>query len=123
VLFNITGERGEAVVSAEGVKVKGLIVLTSVAVDATPAGSDAPVLYLLKGDEAKLHAAGHVRGFLQLQRARYVPQDRTDDDDARLREQEVAAAASGAAGGAGQSDVDEGDTEAAAAAAAQVGKA
>jgi hypothetical protein len=132
VLFNIAGERGEAVVSAEGVKVGGSVILTSVAVDASPAGGDAPVLFLLKGDESKLHAAGHVRGFLQLQRARYVPQDTADDDDARLKEQEAAAAAASASGGAGsgggQSDDDEGDPEAqaqaaAAASAATSGKA
>jgi hypothetical protein len=43
---------------------------------------------LLKGSEDKLHVRGTLRGFLQTERAQYIPQDREEaDDDAKVEEQ------------------------------------
>lgn len=97
VMFDVRGELADAVVSAEGIKVAGKgIVLTSLALDAAPPrsatpGSIPPRLFLLRGDEAKLHAQGHLRGFLQLERATFVPQDKAPDDDAQLLSEQEAA--------------------------------
>ena len=87
VLFHVFGELGEGMVTAEAVKHRGALLWTVLALDVLPAGSRPAEVFLLRGTEDKLHVRGTLRGFLQTQRAAFVPQDRDASDEALLQEQ------------------------------------
>lgn len=88
MLFQVHGDSAATgFVSAEAVKRMGTSVdLTMLAVDT----SKGQVL-LVVGDEAKLHKKSALRGFLQSERAAYIPQDASETDEEYLREQEAVA--------------------------------
>jgi hypothetical protein len=88
LLFQVAGEVNEGMVTAEAVKHKGGVVLSLVALDTLAKPSAPARVLLLKGSEDRLHVRGTLRGFLQTERAAYIPQDAAEmDDDARVREQ------------------------------------
>lgn len=94
LLFQVVGDKGEGMVTAEAVKHNGTLGFTLLAVDTLPTiTKPKSVLVLVAGKEEKLHVRGTLRGFLQTERAQYVAQDRTEHDDDRLDEQEHAAPA------------------------------
>jgi len=76
----------------EAVKHRGVLKITLLALDITPLDKGAaptpPVI--LEGSEEKLHVAGTLRGFLQAERAAYIPQDLEATDEALMKEQEAA---------------------------------
>ena len=76
-LFQVVGERGEGMVTCEAVKHKGGLQFMLIALD-LPAGARGREarLLLVAGREERLHVRGSLRGFLQAERARFVPQDR-----------------------------------------------
>lgn len=90
MLVEVEGELGRGMVTAEAVKHKNGLVLTLCAVD-TVAKPNAPAqVLLLKGDEDRLHVRGTLRGFLQAERAAYIPQDKDAlDDDRKVLEQQI----------------------------------
>lgn len=88
LMIQVSGDKGEGVVSAEAVKHKGRVVLNLVALDVLGKGGNPPELHILQGSEEKLHVRGLLRGFMQLERAQYVAQDKVEDDNTRLVEQE-----------------------------------
>ena len=91
MLFQVVGDMGEGMASVEAVKHKGGVVLTLLAVD-TLATRDRPSeLIVALGSEDKLHVRGTLRGFLQTERAQYIPQDKpvVTDVSELLAEQET----------------------------------
>ena len=88
MLFQVTGERGEGIATLEAVKHRGRVVISLLAVDTLAAPGRPSQLVLVQGSEEKLHVRGTLRGFLQSERAQYIPQDRVATDDDFLKEQE-----------------------------------
>ncbi len=86
----------------EAIKHKGAIKLTLLSLDILPrAGTPAGEPILVAGKEDRLHVRGQLRGFLQTERAAFVPQDLPLRDEALFelqKEAEVEAEAEGAAG-------------------------
>lgn len=104
MLFQIVGEWGEGMVSVEALKYKGKLKFNFVAVDVLGSKPRSAVggamtgqaasarpgeLLLVAGTEEKLHVVGTLRGFLQAERAAYIPQDKAQSDDEWIAEQEV----------------------------------
>lgn len=89
VLFHVFGELGEGMVTAEAVKHRGSLLWSVLALDVLPVGSRPAEVLLLRGTEDKLHVRGTLRGFLQTQRAAFVPQDRDANDETLLQEQRL----------------------------------
>jgi len=100
VLFQVVGEFGEAMVTAEAIKHRGALIWTVVALDVLATAARPAQTIVLRGSEDKLHVRGTLRGLLQ-QKVAFVPQDREVSEDDLLREQraldEAAAAAAAAA--------------------------
>ena len=87
VLFHVVGELGEGMVTAEAVKHRGSLSWTVLSLDVLPTGSRPAEVLILRGTEDKLHVRGTLRGFLQTQRAAFVPQDRELSEEEMLQEQ------------------------------------
>jgi hypothetical protein len=88
MLFQVVGDKGEGIATAEAVKHKSGIVFSLLTVDTLARPGNPSSLILVAGKEEKLHVRGTLRGFLQTERAQYVEQDRTERDDDRMAEQE-----------------------------------
>lgn len=88
MLFQVVGDKGEGMATVEAVKHRGGIVLTAVAVDTLASAGKPSQLLIVVGSEEKLAVRGTLRGFLQTERAQYIPQQRAETDDDRLAEQE-----------------------------------
>lgn len=87
----------------EAIKHKGSIKLTLLSLDILPrAGTPAGEPILIAGKEDRLHVRGQLRGFLQTERATFVPQDLPLRDEAlfELQKEAEAEAAGEGAGGA-----------------------
>lgn len=89
MLFQVVGDRGEGMATVQAVRHNGRVVLNLVALDTLATPGKPSQLVLVHGSEDKLHVRGTLRGFLQSERAQYIPQDRTVSDDDRLKEQEA----------------------------------
>ena len=90
MLFQVVGDRAEGMATVEAVKHKGGVVLNLLAVDTLATPGRPSQLILAVGSEDKLHVRGTLRGFLQTERAAYIPQDREAPSDAeRLEEQQA----------------------------------
>lgn len=90
VLFQVSGEKGEGFATAEAVQQPNGLVFNLLALDVIPPASSGkqPTLLVVHGREEKLHVRGSLRGFLQSDRAAYIPQDRSAPSDEELvREQ------------------------------------
>jgi len=76
----------------EAIKHKGVLKITLLALDITPLSKSAPPMppVILEGTEEKLHVQGQLRGFLQAERAVYIPQDVELSDANLMKEQEAA---------------------------------
>ena len=73
----------------EAVNHRGRAVLTLLALD-TPASAGVPSgLQILVGTEEKLHVQGGLRGFLQAERASFIPQDVALTEESLLQEQDA----------------------------------
>lgn len=93
-----TAPYAEAYATIEAVKHKGAILFPLLAVDTVPGPGRPSQLVLVAGNHDKLHVRGTLRGFLQAERATFIPQDRVATDDDRLVEQEAMPAAPAADG-------------------------
>jgi hypothetical protein len=112
MLFQVVGDRGEGMATVEAVKHRGGLVINLLAVDTLATPGRPSQLVLVTGSADKLGVRGTLRGFLQTERAQYIPQVATATDDDLLREQEslperdvdgeVAAGADGGGGGGGE---------------------
>ena len=75
----------------EAIKHAGALKFNVVAVDVLPkpgsAPSAQPELVIVQGKEDKLHVRGQLRGFLQGPRVQFLSQERSEDEEDRLREQ------------------------------------
>lgn len=88
MLFQVVGEWGEGMVTVEALKHKGSLKFNVLALD-TLARQGAPAeLVLVAGKEEFLHVRGTLRGFLQSERAQYIPQDRSVREEDLIRAQE-----------------------------------
>lgn len=101
MLLHVAGDLGEGITTVEAVRKPKGVVFNLLALDTLPAGgpraagaragspsspSSSSTLILVHGKEEKLHVQGSLRGFLQMERASYIPQDRgalTDEELAR----------------------------------------
>lgn len=91
MLFQVTGEKGEAMVTAEAVKHNGGLVFNLLAID-SPAKGDKPAeILLLQGEQSRLEVQGALRGFLQLPQSSFalIPQNRKQSDEDLVHEQEA----------------------------------
>ena len=86
-LFQVVGERGEGMVTVEAVKHKGGLQFMLIALDVPETREREARLLLVAGKEERLHVRGSLRGFLQAERARFVPQDRALRDEDLIAEQ------------------------------------
>lgn len=67
----------------EAIKHKGAVKLTLLSLDILPrAGTPAGEPILIAGREDRMHVRGQLRGFLQAERAAFVPQDQPLRDEA-----------------------------------------
>lgn len=77
--------------TVEAVKHRGVLKITLLALDISTQPGQAPLDPLIcEGSEDRLHVRGQLRGFLQAERGKFIAQDRTISDEARLAEQEAA---------------------------------
>ena len=77
----------------EAIKHKGVLKVTLLTLDIVPSQGGASLEpLLLAGKEDRLHVRGQLRGFLQTERARFVPQDKPLRDEALFALQEEAEA-------------------------------
>ena len=79
----------------EAIKHKGVLKVTLLTVDLQPSaggGAPPPEPIIVAGKEDRLHVRGQLRGFLQTERAAYVPQDKPLRDEALFELQEEAEA-------------------------------
>jgi hypothetical protein len=87
MLFQVVGDKGEGMISAEAVNHAGSIHFNVIAVDTLARAGAPSAMILVAGKEDKLHVRGQLRGFLQTERAQYIPQDKTERDEDRVAEQ------------------------------------
>ena len=88
MLFQVVGDRGEGMVTVEAVKHRGGLVVNLLCVDTLASPGRPSQLVLVTGSADKLGVRGTLRGFLQTERAQYIPQVAVQTDDDRLAEQE-----------------------------------
>ncbi len=75
----------------EAIKHKGAVKVTLLSLDILPRqGTPAGEPILIAGREDRLHVRGQLRGFLQTERAAYVPQDEPLRDEALFELQKEA---------------------------------
>ena len=86
-LFQVVGERGEGMVTVEAVKHKGSLQFMLIALDVPETREREARLLLVAGKEERLQVRGSLRGFLQVERARFVPQNRALRDEDLIAEQ------------------------------------
>ena len=79
--------------TVEAIKHKGVLKVTLLTLDILPAHGAPPIEpILVAGKEDRLHVRGQLRGFLQTERAAFVPQDKPLRDEALFALQEEAEA-------------------------------
>ena len=88
LLFQVVGELGTAMVTAEAVLHRGALAFTVVAIDVLPTATQAARVIVLLGSEDKLHVRGTLRGFLQTERAAHIPTDKAEPTDEELVEEQ-----------------------------------
>jgi hypothetical protein len=76
----------------EAIKHNGVLKITLLALDITPLTRGQPPSppIMLRGTEEKLHVQGQLRGFIQGERAAYIPQDLEASDAVLMAEQKLA---------------------------------
>ena len=84
LLFQVVGELGTAMVTAEAVQHRGHLVFTVVALDILASPARAARVVVLLGSEDKLHVRGTLRGFLQTERAAFITLDKAAPADEDL---------------------------------------
>jgi hypothetical protein len=87
LLFHVSGDKGEAMVTAEVVKHRGGVVFNLLALDLPATASRPAEVLLLQGDRSKLEVRGTLRGFLQqTQQMQFasIPQNRDAPADGTL---------------------------------------
>lgn len=87
MLFQVVGDKNEGMATCEAVKHKGALAFSVLALDTLAKPNKPSILILVAGKEEKLHVRGTLRGFLQTERAQYVVQDRSENDDDLIAEQ------------------------------------
>jgi hypothetical protein len=93
MIFQVVGEGNrQGFASVEAVKRQGKTVeFRLIAVDTSAREGHTSQVLLVAGEEAKLHVKGQLRGFLQSERAAFIPQDASETDEEWLREQQAVA--------------------------------
>ncbi len=89
MLFHVLGEWGEGMATVECLKDKGRVKISLLALDVAARQGKPTELVMVTGNEERLHVVGTLRGFLQGDRAAYIPQDKVMEDEELLREQEA----------------------------------